>query len=180
MSEVFTASNNITIYRDNRGELTIKTNAGDLLAKHTTKTEEALAEYFQHKHDQENGVWRWPTSSEYIVRKNTENQVEVTNELNGMTWVLSREAVKTEYSNDAYTLVARDYFDAHPKYFPWHDAQPGEVWVVEFIGERKACIVQGLPEGHHLFQGDGRSLIVKNKYITHAERIWPKENNDEF
>lgn len=146
----------------------------------------ALREYFQHERDKDLGVWRWPGNSEYVVRKVDTHVVDVTHEPLGKNWSVTRakvtDSVEGAWSNPLapHVQAAYDYFEAHPERKPWHDAQPGEVWVVEFIGERKACIVQGLPEGHHLFQGDGRSLIVKNKYITHAERIWPKENNDEF
>ncbi|HLS01167.1 MAG TPA: hypothetical protein VK054_04190, partial [Beutenbergiaceae bacterium] len=75
----------------------------------------------------------------------------------------------------------------HPEPKPaWHDAEPGEVWVVEVCGLQYASLVDEEKDS----EGKSVTLFVTYKDwvwevtdpdITHATKLWPQDqetNND--
>jgi len=142
---------------------------------------DALAEFFQHKRDEELGRWRWPENPGYVVYRSPEadygadRAVYVFNERSGEgRWCW--EASNTSKS-DALVLAAGAYFKAHPEPEPkpWHDAKPGEVWVLTVGGEQFPCTVEAtgpdfVPLAHALWA----TLARGSERITAGRRIWPE------
>ena len=67
--------------------------------------------------------------------------------------------------------IADRFFAAHPEPKPWHDAKPGEVWVIVTENVAKEVAVQRTPNGLWQFC-DG---VVRDDElpIFSARRIWP-------
>lgn len=62
---------------------------------------------------------------------------------------------------------------------PWHDAKPGEAWVISLHGgDEQAVIVETFQPGSHVFQiPDGESVSITRESITSARRIWPEPDH---
>jgi len=87
---------------------------------------------------------------------------------------LSMEGAESDYLWEAHEDALREYFANEPK--PWHDAKPGEVWVLS---------IEGRPEGPYTiwdnglgemcaYVGDAHGWPVTDPAITAGRRIWPE------
>lgn len=88
----------------------------------------------------------------------------------------SREQVAWMTPGEAVAL--REFFAAHPEPKPWHDAKPGELWMLTVYGA----------EHEFFIRSDGGSKIFAHRLDTSAEypitgdagvitagrRIWPE------
>lgn len=186
MSE-FTASNGITIRLDEGGYLTGKTDGthADAGYLHATASPElgvdALAEYFRDREDKRLGRWR-SVSEPHLVCYPTvgyeTDEVTVVDERDGES-----ETVLRKRSQEARGWVgeaARAYFDAHPERKPWHEAKPGEVWVLD-IEENYAeprtgpCEVRGERDDLWFLELSTESQFgLGSRLITGGRRIWPE------
>jgi len=134
----------------------------------------ALREFFLHERDTELGRWRWPEDRNYVVyfRSHGERFVHVYHE--------PSTGLHTEYRDEendtslGYSDAAQAYFAAHPVSKPWHDAKPGEAWVISYGGEEHAVISDG---AYFLRQGGSEQEITDSR-ITGGRRIWPEDSND--
>ena len=80
--------------------------------------------------------------------------------------------------------VAREYFDAHPEPKPWHDAKPGEVWVLRIhtgpTFDHAPAVVSSSANGNAIFTaatydaGGTEEIALTAPQITYATRIWPE------
>lgn len=134
----------------------------------------ALREFFAAERDAELGRWRSKEHPEYVVHEHGDGRVRVMRELDGSSYSFDRESVHRFYPHcDAevdFQRIAREFFAAHPEPKPWHDAKPGEVWVIEAADwGTKACIVD---DDYFMWSGEG--LPVKSEQITAGRRIWPE------
>lgn len=183
MSETFKASNGEELNVAPTGHLIIPpvtTGLGE-------RTQQALREFFQHERDKELGRWRWPENPDYVVYKAPAGErvpdarhVTVSNESNGeAAWLFEVGSGGVSGGDSWARDAARAYFAAHPEPKPWHDAKPGEVWVVtyrspsarETANNVMTCVNDG---GHISFFNDYRLHTVHYTGIESARRIWPE------
>lgn len=177
MSDTFTASNGKRISTESEEDMF---RVGDMPL--TSREVVALREFFQHERDQELGRWRWPESPQYVVYLGRDGQAVVLNEADGWTVYRYRgedkelRAMRAANGDDVMpaTKAAAAYFDAHPEPKPWHDAKPGEVWVLSLEGE---------PETAQAVDGYGKFMpwtidVVSDGNdrgkITAGRRIFPE------
>lgn len=175
----FTASNGGVVTVDVLGsvKVTLPQNTSGLwLSVHSTS---ALREFFRQERDTELGRWRWPENPEYVVYRLPENDdddgrcVRVVDETDGSYYACAWERLR--YGGDTIWRAARAYFAAHPEPKPWHNAKPGEVWVLTVGGEQIPCSVEAtgpdfVPLAHEFWA----TLARGSERITAGRRIWPE------
>lgn len=168
MSEKFTASNGVVVAEDDHG-LTLSTTDW-------RKGREALAELFLHERDQELGRWRWPEDLNYVVYKDGTSRRVVCESTGQMMQVSQHQRkVMTTYL-ESYVGAARAYDASHPLPKPWHDAKPGEVWVVamtDIPGTLPLTVVE-LRDGIFFKDPTDDVHILVTGQIDSARRIWPE------
>lgn len=131
-------------------------------------------EFFQAKHDEELGRWRWPINPHIVVYPRQERGtsdrrwVIVFNESRGVTIGPCVEGHTGE-------PAALAYFEAHPEPKPWHGAQAGEFWSVTHAGEDETCRVDDV-NGTLRFVGvsgwgTSVSMPITHHSITAAVRM---------
>lgn len=179
----FTASNGVAIDVADDLENALGYDSGQI---------QALREFFQHERDEELGRWRWPENPDYVVYPDLTHDHEVAFG-DGLTYTVLRESdgVMKGYAraeddhrgsvhrphDNPFALAARAYFAAHPEPKPWHDAQPGEVWVLttENVGDEIAARVADLNEMivFEYIKGLTRIAVTDTRIVT-GRRIWPE------
>lgn len=172
MTDTFTASNGGTIDID-AGALKVACSgnahpSGHHLSPSETQT---LREFFCAERDEELGRWRWPENPRYVVYPmEGDGQFRVMDETTGDTWTYVWSAIKDDPQFDGPWDAARAYFEAHPERKPWHDAKPGEVWILTTaVGHERAVVV-----------GDDGVLSVNGAPVAlsrfeSGRRIWPED-----
>ena len=178
--EKFTASNGISVMRnpDDGPDIDYQSwsigNALEvLLAPHEV---DALREFFLHEWDQELGRWRWPENPDvvvYVYNVNA-NRVRALSESTGQ----SEWSQRGSESSDWYGRAARDYFAAHPERKPWHDAKPGEVWVLTADGKNHPWAIDTIYTDRFVHAGGHSIIPVDHPSITAGRRIWPEVSDD--
>ena len=142
----------------------------------------ALREFFAQERDEELGRWRWPENPDYVVYldgKGSRRSVTIFKESTGGIVIGIGEQFLLTVADDGseYRSAARAYFDAHPERKPWHDAKPGEVWVIEATGDGTDTDTGGrawvLNSGAFMFQDE--SFVFAHD-IADARRIWPESD----
>lgn len=178
MTEEFVASNGIRIrYGEYKGYF-FATKHGDHYEEvghyaAGSLVDAAMAEYYRAKEDERLGRWRWPEYPEYVVYapRDFTHYVRVLDE-SGAVWdVVYREGVEDRGSLTAQ--AAHAYFDAHPEPKPWHDAKPGEVWLLTF---REGTLHEGsYVSGDWSFIAADHAVPHDDPRITSARKIWPQD-----
>lgn len=193
MSE-FTASNGYTVAPDQDGDYSIRDPRGRNTLDHCEWLDEAdmcaLREFFQKENDDRFDRWRWPANPEYVVYAWTADPAR---EARGVT-VLSESIPRgyTVWEDNVDTLygtseneearamarkAARAYFDAHLEQKPaWHDAKPGEVWILSHDGgdEYPFGVGDGAYAGDFVYAGGESYFRITDPKITAGRRIWPE------
>ncbi|UOQ60352.1 hypothetical protein MUN76_15180 [Leucobacter rhizosphaerae] len=183
MSEKFVASNGVEISRCGRG---VYDDKGRRNISMSDSEVAALREFFLHERDTELGRWRWPENPDYVVYPVGNVLVDVLRESSATKTLLGPgrlQGVSQKLAGDCRADAARHfydaatgYFEAHPEPKPWHDAKPGEVWVVENLDGEYAYTVD--PEQFYDSTRD-YGLDLTDKGITRARRIWPEVVSDD-
>lgn len=166
MSETFTASNGVNRFN-------VVANVGVLF---TDAEFDALREFFQHERDTDLGRWRWPENPDWVVYHGNDHEV-------GVVVINERTLEKTAFTRKSATGLSekhravRAFFDAHPESKPWHDAKPGDVWILTVDGAESAfhpsksldrAFTPVAPE-------TGRTAVGMDSFeITAGRRIWPE------
>lgn len=132
---------------------------------------EALREFFLAERDVELGRWRSKEHPECVVLVNCQKQATVVSEKTG---AMSRPFGRGEFPGTygEFANIAAEFFAAHPEPKPWHDAQPGEVWVLTISGETLAHEVGA--DGRFKKVGGILSTPLRFPAITAGRRIWPE------
>jgi|SRR5690625_1693292 len=185
MTTTFTASNGDTVETRHDGYLVVKDS-------HHTEwvsplTVDTLREYFTAERDEQLGRWRSKEHPNYVVYpvEGKTREVRVSNEATGVTRSFCDHPDYLEANSQIRTLVAREYFAAHPEPKPWHNAKPGEVWVLEteLHPEPRAFKVssrEGYATSNFTQVYNGQPLYTfRDGPITAGRRIWPEESDDE-
>ena len=148
-------------------------------------TVEALRKHFQQERDEEMGRWRDPEETDMVCYLAKEDSVYVFNERTGnraFYWL--RDSLLARLwlegaERDSYN-TARRYFAAHPEPKPWHDAAPGEVWVITVDGTRHVSQVLNTDKflpNQHTSGWQPAAYDVTDPLITNAYRVWPEGGN---
>ncbi len=168
----FTASNGVAVR-----EVTPVTDRGPWLLvdgeQVSPNNAQALREFFQAEADERLGRWRWPKDPRFLVYRVGEDRVTVMYEPGGGSTYWSRSEAGSAAGSDVRDAAAA-YFAAHPAK-PWHEAQPGEGWIID-IGDEAYPNVQAVVvsnEGKFLFR-DGHSLPLDRDYIRSGRRFHPE------
>lgn len=172
----FTASNGLVINRDVLGGLVINATALPLTLP-GMKTR-ALREFFQAERDESLGRWRSKEHPDYVVYQNRHGQVNVLYEPDGLS---SRAYGRGEFpgTSGRFPDIAAEYFAAHPEPKPWHDAKPGEAWLVTADGDEQLCVVRDdNPTDPNEFVWAHGDFPVTADYITAAERVHPRGGDE--
>lgn len=122
--------------------------------------------------DERLGRWRWPENTEYVVHRLLLHRVRVTSERSGRAEDFTRADLDLKIA-DSFLLAARAYFDAHPEPKPWHEAKPGEVWVIATRNVGDECAVQ--VHADHFVYNDGSQHHLTYDAIESGRRIWPED-----
>lgn len=137
----------------------------------------ALREFFQHERDEEQGVWRSSKDHTWTaVRRNNTIYFQNGDHERSFWFIVGNEATLKPWSGDLQA-IAREYLQAHPERKPWHDAKPGEVWVLTIDGsEHVVCAVQQYekdfnPISHPIYA----TFANGSERITDARKIWPED-----
>lgn len=168
MSETFKASNGEELNVAPTGHLIIPpvtTGLGE-------RTQQALREFFQHERDQELGRWRWPENPDVVVQADKGGEHawvmnERNQQINGWMWRVDLDRVTAHAQVGA---AARAYFAARPMPKPWHDAKPGEVWVLDT--QHGELALQVLSDGS--FDNPDFYYEKDDPNIKSGRRIWPE------
>lgn len=172
--EKFTASNGVTVDTDVHGCVTV---AG---VESLRDSSQALREFFQHERDQELRRWRWPAEPHILVYE-THTSVLVVDEVRPGRTPSLYTAEDVEGRHGQFAEAARAYFAAHPEPKPWHDAKPGEVWVVRVTDVDLVMTVHESNYGGLRFRlndQEGTIYALDTPSIREGRRIWP-ESSDE-
>ena len=138
---------------------------------------EAAAEFFEHEKDVELGRWRDPEILDWVVYPidvhGDVRKIGVMNELDRRTFIIRENESITGAS---FREVAGRWFDAHTAPPPWHNAKPGEVWLVTYRGTEDPYRVTD----YGTLYSRGAELSLHDEYIEGARLIWsPEEADDE-
>lgn len=141
----------------------------------------ALREFFQHERDVELGRWRWPASPEWVVYPD-ENGVIVLNETDPSAGTGQTRSTVERYPTSYGVEAARAYFEAHPERKAWHDAKPGETWLLTTPDETDVPAIASSSENGYVIltaathdAGGTQEFSLTSVYITEARRIWPED-----
>ena len=169
MSEKFVASNGVEL--DENGCWVANPGpASSEWADHN-----ARKEFYQHLRDTELGRWRWPDDPRYLVFPlKDDDEVRVLDENSGQSAAIRRSSFRPGLTHTHFVGAALAYFDAHPVSKPWHDAKPGEVWVLEMDGEERAFMLDSTDHFDHY----GSYYEKDDPMITEGRRIWPAVVSD--
>jgi len=174
----FTASNGAKVHISGGDWLTAVSTDPDWNVSFGTHAIDALREFFLRERDDELGRWRDPQFPEFVAYWHPVlSKLTVIWEPQGGSTEFKRDDVPPPGSGGLPEAVARAYFDAHPEPKPWHDAKPGEVWVLTVDGsEEFPCSVSPSgPDFEPIAHPVWATLARGSDRITSARRIWPEE-----
>lgn len=154
----------------------------------------ALREFFLAERDDQLGRWRWSENPDYVVY---DDPVDIHRGLFGsdidIVIVCESDGVAKGYcrADDAggepaywrveFILAARAYFDAHPAPKPWHDAKPGEFWLINLHGQERVVRVDKpmYDDRPAVFMPVDRMgqtwVVIDGPHVTAGRRLWPPE-----
>lgn len=188
--EQYKASNGYRVELNDEGDLTIKNADGENTLTRYGHLDDydqlALREFFRAEEDERLGRWRWPENPDYVVYPDgTSRRVVREPDGQSMSVSLHDRKVMTTYL-DSYVGAARAFDSAHPEPKPWHDAKPGEVWVLRIATgstfDHAPAVVSSSANGGAIFTAatydaaGTEEITLNDPQITYATRIWPEES----
>ena len=187
MTDIFTATNGIKIRSRGFPDIIEMTPGSekehwDPLGGYVEGTlmDAAMAEWYQHRRDQELGRWRDPENPDHLVYQSEPyvqgyRRIAVVNERD-MTGVHTFSEGAEEGSTDPKALTAQRYFAANPEPKPWHSAEVGTLWRITAgaLGKTRIAIAHG-----DATFTDHDGIGWKADEVIDAERIWPTEESDD-
>jgi hypothetical protein len=140
---------------------------------------DAVAEAVRAEEDARLGWWRYPADPDFVVLEPRDGQpVRVLRLSTGRSLDYFRSEPRVAHPS-AFASTAYAYFDTHPEPKPWHDAKPGEVWLLDadtfsglhFVAESLG-FVGGI--GFMSIPGGNRGPGLTARVIKTARRIYPE------
>lgn len=150
----------------------------------------ALREFFRAEEDERLGRWRWPENPDYVVYTMHLEDFErmfgpdldavILRESDGLSKGYCRSEDLGAGARWPHLDAARAYFDAHPEPKPaWHDAKPGEVWVLTTVnvGDEVAARVAMVNESlvFEYVSSVRTQIPITDQRFDSGRRIWPEE-----
>lgn len=188
MTDIFTATNGIKIRSRGFPDIIEMTPGSekehwDPLGGYVEGTlmDAAMAEWYQHRRDQELGRWRDPENPDHLVYQSEPyvqgyRRIAVVNERD-MTGVHTFSEGAEEGSTDPKALTAQRYFAAHPEPKPWHSAEAGTFWRIHLDADDGFGRLT-IAHGDNTFT-DQYGIGWKAHDIHRADRLYPEESRDE-
>lgn len=190
----FTASNGKRIEVLSDGQLCIAQSMPSSPLEHRTwagpDDTQALREFFQAERDASLGRWRSKEHPDYVVYpKPTEAHerafgtgldlmvlCETDGAMKGYV-VTEDDWPEGRGGGSTWRAVAREYLAAHPEPKPWHNAKPGEVWVLTYGGQPAAHVYTDRTAEGLAFLSDRAIVSADDPDITAGRRIFPEVNS---
>lgn len=172
--EKFTASNGRGVSRNVDGYLAIDqaNQMGDYAF--SAAQEVALREFFRHERDEELGRWRSSIHPSWTAVEDG-RVYRFTNDDGKRGFDVHKEDRSYKGWLGELREVAKEFLGAHPASNPWHDAKPGEVWVLTVDGETYCWGVGDGPDlGRFIYAGGTSNIPLGHPSITKGRRIWPE------
>ncbi len=184
----FTASNGLEVVQRETGGYRIAVpNSSDLGVFNGVYADqaEALREFFRAEEDNRLGRWRYDSTTVVYADGDRavvldERRPHLSNEFDRRHFIAPEPGLTT-----TLRLAARAYFDAHPEPKPWHDAKPGEVWLLRIptgpTFDHAPAVVSSSANGNVIFTAatydaaGTEELALTASQITYATRIYPEE-----
>lgn len=175
MTDTFTASNGIPVApRENSNGYNFHPDLDmGTLTGISQDRADALREFFQRERDEELGRWRSKKYPDYVAYVKGDGLVIAVNEKSGRNLEVARPATR-EILGTAPILwrVVSEYVATHPEPKPWHEAKPGEVWILTIRNELGAF--RRTEEGWNGLDRLTGNYFIIGDYITDGRRIWPE------
>lgn len=137
---------------------------------------EALREFFRAEEDERLGRVR---EGAYVIYPHPDGErIRIMSEVNGESWEYWRDSRSSPKRGPA--LIASVYFSSHPEPRPWHDAMPGEVWVLDVEDETPGVPYLANDSSLAVYftrVGASESAMTYGRHfalITAGRRIWPE------
>ena len=173
--------NEVQVSLDDVGRVQLRRAGGDE-GVYTLETTNALREYFQAERDEELGRWRDPENPDWMAYRTPEDDDE-----SGRCILLLDENTGDnhwEWEHTASPGPGLRYFATHADVEPrkpWHDAKPGEYWLVTLEGADPAPTTVGnYCENLYFVVGDDDYYCPTNDHrIQNAVRLTPEGSSDE-
>ncbi|KQQ65043.1 hypothetical protein [Microbacterium sp. Leaf320] len=140
----------------------------------------AWREFEQQRRDKEVGRWRWPENSDFVVYPGERGYVSAINERTGAWATASRAEGYADTGHGTIHNAIAAYFAAISEPKPWHQAIPGQAWVVEWTADdesfEKALLVADFSAEGRVFADaeETVTLPISSGMITNARRIYPE------
>jgi hypothetical protein len=169
---LFTASNGITLTRDDEGDLVLSTGQ---YVNARVGNEQALREFFASQHPGDYGFRldsRFPRYAFFRQHRSDDRDgraVGVIDLEERDFWTVWENLSRD--SQEDWINAGHAWLDANPDPKAWMDAKPGEVWTLTTKGERSNGNAWRLESGAFMF--DDESFVFADE-ITAGERTWPK------
>jgi len=172
----FTASNGLMVERHEDDRIVVfEGSAIPVMRTYKASVHvDALREFFQHEKDEHLGRWRSSADPRWTaVRRDKFAYFQCEDGIRSFNIHLDREATLNAW-NDDLRAIAREYIAAHPEPKPWHDAKPGEVWLLNIDHKNAANEVAWQVATSTEFSRLGLAINKRDERITAARRIWPE------
>lgn len=193
MIKNFEASNGISIFLEEAppgtgwlksiGWSTPNRQAGDrdpevLVFRMGSEVDAALAEWYQHRRDQELGRKRWPENPDYVVylQEGSPRVFNVFDEKTSYTYTYEETTAFLGTNKDMFVLAgqaAKWFSQTFPKPKPWQNAQDGEVWEL-FVERYEPGEYWLARNGEFMRKASSSSVSVDSPAITGGRRVWPE------
>lgn len=144
------------------------------------ETRTALLEWAQHEHDLELGRWRDSKEPDLVVYPLDTNAVTVFDEITESEYLMRLNEIRLE-QGDPINDAVRRYLAAQPRP-AWHDAKPGQLWIVSsptFNAARGVGVLveDFVQEGLVFLSGNETMESITSTEIVAAERIWSPDGD---
>lgn len=138
-------------------------------------------EFFQAKHDEDLGRWRYPSDPEWVVRDGGVSHVgRVAIVLNERTFEQTTFTRSSATGESAKHGAARAYFEAHPERKPWHDAKVGQVWAIRMDPEAPEFavhVVAGMRGPRFQTAGEASMITLDYSGIVSARLVFDEDES---
>lgn len=137
----------------------------------------ALREFFRAEEDERLGRWRSNKDPKWTAVHNEHTGTHFSHEDGERRFTIWPD--KSNVNAWSYELreVAHEYLDAHPEPKPWHEAEPGEVWVLTVEGGHELAARVSVTNETLSFENVAH---ITNRFdasdarITAGRRIYPE------
>ena len=169
----FTASNGIRVKLTENHHLIIENEDGQYPATAAVGVHvDALREFFQHEKDEQLGRWRSKNDPAWTAVRH-EGNVTFQHEHGTRSFNITiNDTASLNRWTKELQAIAHEYLEAHPESKPWHDAQPGEAWLLTIDGE-EIIALRGVDEDFYTTRSGYRVIRYNRDDITAGRRIYP-------